>query len=77
MIEPEIAFGDLDDNAKLAEDYLKYCIQYCFDNNMDDIQFLNDKALAREKAKLKAKNDVRHFSSFCPILFCPILFTDI
>ena len=32
MIEPEIAFGDLDDNAKLAEDYLKYCIQYCFDN---------------------------------------------
>jgi len=57
MIEPEIAFGDLDDNAKLAEDYLKYCIQYCFDNNMDDIQFLNDKALKREAAKLKAKDE--------------------
>ena len=56
MIEPEIAFGDLDDNAKLAEDYLKYCIKYCFDNNMDDIQFLNGKAEAREAAKKKTKD---------------------
>ncbi len=57
MIEPEIAFGDLDDDAALAEDYLKYCIQYCMDNCLEDITFLNEKALKREAAKAKAKDD--------------------
>ena len=57
MIEPEIAFGDLDDDAKLAEDYLKYCIQYCMDNCLTDIEFLNSKAVKRKEAQAKAKDD--------------------
>jgi len=37
MIEPEIAFADLNDNMNLAEDYLKYCLRYVLVNNTDDI----------------------------------------
>jgi len=37
MIEPEIAFADLNDNMNLAEDYLKYCLRYVLVNNADDI----------------------------------------
>jgi asparaginyl-tRNA synthetase len=40
MIEPEVAFNDLVDNMDLAEDFLKYLIQYALDNCMDDLEFL-------------------------------------
>ncbi|KAL6052360.1 Asparagine--tRNA ligase, variant 2 [Balamuthia mandrillaris] len=39
MIEPEIAFGDIHDNMDLAEDFLKFVIQYVLDNCMDDLQY--------------------------------------
>ena len=42
MIEPEVAFNDIKDNMDLAEDFIKYLVQYALDNNMDDLQFLND-----------------------------------
>lgn len=42
MIEPEVAFNDLEDNMNLAEDFIKYLVKYALENNMDDIQFLND-----------------------------------
>lgn len=42
MVEPEVAFNDITDNMDLAEDFIKYLVQYALDNNMDDIQFLND-----------------------------------
>ena len=42
MIEPEMAFYELEDNMDLAEDFIKYCIRYALENNRDDIQFLND-----------------------------------
>lgn len=42
MIEPEVAFFDNEDNMNLAEDFLKYLINYALENCMDDIQFLND-----------------------------------
>ena len=42
MIEPEMAFYELEDDMNLAEDFLKYLIQYALDNCMDDLQFLND-----------------------------------
>ena len=42
MIEPEVAFNDLEDNMNLAEDFLKYLIRYALDNCMDDLQFLNN-----------------------------------
>jgi asparaginyl-tRNA synthetase len=42
MIEPEVAFNDINDNMELAEDFIKYCIQWALDNCKDDLQFLND-----------------------------------
>lgn len=42
MIEPEVAFNDLNDNMELAEDFIKYLVNYALENNMDDLQFLND-----------------------------------
>ena len=49
MIEPETAFADLDDNMDLAEDFLKYCINYCAKNYKDDIEFLNQRLQNEEK----------------------------
>ena len=40
MIEPEVAFFEIEDNMNLAEDFLKFLIQYALDNCMDDLQFL-------------------------------------
>ena len=42
MIEPEMAFYDINDNMDLAEDSIKYFIKYALENNRDDLQFLND-----------------------------------
>ncbi len=42
MIEPEVAFYEIEENMQLAEDFIKYCLQWALDNCMDDIQFLND-----------------------------------
>jgi len=42
MIEPEIAFYDLEDNMDLAEDFLKFLIGYALQNCKEDLQFLND-----------------------------------
>ena len=42
MIEPEVAFNDITDNMDLAEDFLKYCINYALDNCMDDLNFLSE-----------------------------------
>ena len=41
MIEPEMAFYDIDDNMDLAEEFTRYLIQYALDNCMDDLEFLN------------------------------------
>jgi len=41
MIEPEMAFYDITDNMDLAEDFLKYLMQYALDHCMDDLEFLN------------------------------------
>ncbi len=43
MIEPEMAFYDIEDNMELAEEFVKYLVQYALDNCFDDLQFLNDK----------------------------------
>ena len=42
MIEPEMAFYDINDNMDLAEDLIKYLIRYALEHNSDDLQFLND-----------------------------------
>ena len=43
MIEPEMAFYDINDNMALAEEFVKYLVQYALDNCMDDLKFLNSK----------------------------------
>ncbi len=42
MIEPEIAFADLDDDMDLIEDMVKYCIEYVLENAPAEMEFLND-----------------------------------
>lgn len=59
MIEPEVAFNDVNDNMDLAEDFLKYLIDYALNNCKDDIEFLNemfDKELI-ERLKFVVSND--------------------
>lgn len=40
MIEPEVAFNEIEENMDLAEDFIKYCIGYALENSKDDIEFL-------------------------------------
>ncbi len=40
MIEPEMAFYDIHDNMDLAEEFVKYLVQYALDHNADDLAFL-------------------------------------
>ena len=42
MVEPEMAFYEIEDNMDRAEDFIKYCVKYALDNCMDDLKFLND-----------------------------------
>lgn len=51
MIEPEIAFADLQDDMDLAESFLQYLIQYALEHCADDLAFL-DKRLAEEEKQL-------------------------
>ena len=51
MIEPEVAFNNLDDNMDLAEDFIKSVISYILKNCKDDLAFLNDRLLQEEKGK--------------------------
>ena len=51
MIEPEMAFYDLQDNMKLAQDFLQYLCQYALENCMDDLQFLDKRSQEEESAK--------------------------
>ena len=59
MIEPEMAFYELEDNMELAEDFLKYLISYALENCREDIEFMNkmwDKELI-ERLEFVLKND--------------------
>ncbi len=49
MIEPEMAFYDLEDNMNLAEEFIKYIIKYAMDNNRDDLGFLSQRLVEEEK----------------------------
>ncbi|HMJ70823.1 MAG TPA: asparagine--tRNA ligase [Cyclobacteriaceae bacterium] len=51
MIEPEMAFYDLDDNMKLAQDFLQYLVKYAVDNCTEDLEFLDKRAAEEEAAK--------------------------
>ncbi len=49
MIEPEMAFHDLEDNMNLAEAFIKYLIQYVMENNKEDLEFLAQRLAEEEK----------------------------
>ena len=51
MIEPEVAFNDLNDNMDLAENMLKYICQYVMENCMDDLLFLNEREATEQQSK--------------------------
>lgn len=51
MIEPEMAFADLNDDMDLAEDMLKYVIKYILEHHQDDLQFLENRLQNEEKQK--------------------------
>ncbi|MBE9484520.1 MAG: asparagine--tRNA ligase, partial [Bacteroidetes bacterium] len=51
MIEPEVAFADINDNMDLAEDMLKYLVEYVLENCMEDLEFLNNRLKEEEKHK--------------------------
>ena len=55
MIEPEIAFYDLEDNMNLAEEFIKYIIQYTFTHNREDLDFLAQRLAEEEKQKPQAE----------------------
>lgn len=51
MIEPEMAFYDLEDNMNLAEEFIKYIIQYAMEHNKEDLAFLAQRLEEEEKQK--------------------------
>jgi asparaginyl-tRNA synthetase len=55
MIEPEVAFNDLIDNMDLAEDFIKFVIQYAVERCADDLKFLEGRLLDEEKQKPQAE----------------------
>ena len=50
MIEPEMAFYDLEDNMNLAEEFIKYIIGYAIENNREDLEFLAQRLSDEEKS---------------------------
>ena len=49
MIEPEIAFADLENDMDLAEDFVKYLINYCLEHYAEDLQYLDERIVETEK----------------------------
>ncbi len=55
MVEPEMAFCDLDKNMDIAEDFIKYVLKYVLDNCKDDLDFLEQRLANEDKAKPEAE----------------------
>ena len=55
MIEPEVAFNDLDANMDLSEDFIKYILSYILEHCKDDLEFLEKRLLDEEKSKPAAE----------------------
>lgn len=51
MVEPEVAFNDLDANMDLSEDFIKYILSYILEHCQDDLEFLENRLLDEEKSK--------------------------
>jgi asparaginyl-tRNA synthetase len=68
MVEPEIAFADLEDNMNLAEEMLKYLIDYALKNCKEELEFLNSRLLEEEKSK--PQNERSELSLLDKLNFC-------
>ena len=55
MIEPEMAFCDLEDNMNLAESFIQYLIAYVMKHNREDLEFLAQRLVEEEKQKPQAE----------------------
>lgn len=55
MIEPEVAFNDLDANMDLSEDFIKSVLGYVLENCKDDLAFLDNRLTQEEKSKPQAQ----------------------
>jgi asparaginyl-tRNA synthetase len=55
MIEPEVAFCELDGNMDLAEDFIKYVLSYAMEHCKDDIDFLENRLIQEDKSKPQAE----------------------
>lgn len=51
MIEPEVAFADINDNMDLAEDFIRFLISYALEHNREDLEFLAQRLAEEEKQK--------------------------
>ena len=51
MVEPEVAFADINENMDLAEELLKYCVKYAIEKCSDDIDFLDSRFSNEQKGK--------------------------
>lgn len=68
MIEPEVAFADLENNMELAEDMMKYVISYAKENCKEELEFLNNRLAEEEKQK--PQNERSEFSLLEKLDFC-------
>ncbi len=68
MIEPEVAFADLENNMELAEDMMKYVISYAKENCKEELEFLNNRLAEEEKQK--PQNERSEFTLLEKLDFC-------
>lgn len=72
MIEPEMAFADLNDDMQCAEDYLKYCVRFVYENHRDDLEFFDkqvEKGLIKRLENILAEPFARRsYTEACEIL---------
>ena len=64
MIEPEVAFNEIEDNMQLAQDFIQYCVRWALDNCQDDLKFLcemYDKELI-ERLNFVVANDFKRLA---------------
>jgi asparaginyl-tRNA synthetase len=72
MVEPEVAFADLNDNARLAEDFLKYIFQSVLDERQDDMAFfaqrIDPQAIERLESVVQSDFEYMEYSEAIDIL---------
>ena len=66
MIEPEMAFYDINDNMDLAEEFIKYLVRYALEHCLDDLKFLND---------MYDKELIERLQSVCQTKFVRLTYT--